>query len=390
MATTAEISTSEIAERAWSGLQDDMAEAARTVVGPAGARSALERAEGFRYLTRLLAAGLEMHVEKGDVSRPVFTRMLSPTRKFLGDNPDVIYEYVPLDGRLAYRVRGRRGSEIYLAFCVYRRDAAGKTSIAANLSDAEMHFEDDGSFDVVLSGPRPLGARNWLALPPDAHSMIARQYFRDRPRGQPASLEIEAFPAASPPEPLSEVELAGRLAAVGRFVRETAELSAALSVFSALNPVGREAQAAPQVVGGELRDEGVSARQLAASIDPKIVAGHLPTPDIQYTGAWWSLAPDEAVVAEGRAPVCRYWSLQIFNRWLESPDYRYRQVALNDSQVVLNDDGSFRVVLAARNPGVPNWLDTAGHDEGQIVLRALLAKEPLDVRFRVVRLADLA
>ena len=63
MATTAEISTSEIAERAWSGLQDDMAEAARTVVGRAGARNALERAEGFRYLTRLLAAGLEMHVE---------------------------------------------------------------------------------------------------------------------------------------------------------------------------------------------------------------------------------------------------------------------------------------------------------------------------------------
>ncbi len=390
MATTAEIEASGIAERAWNGLQADMAEAARAVVGPAGARNALERAEGFRYLTRLLAAGLEMHLEKGDVSRPVFTRMLSPTRKFLGDNPDVVYEYVPLDGRLAYRIRGRRGSEIYLAFCVYQRDAAGKTSIAANLSDAEMHFERDGSFEVVLSRPQPLGARNWLALPPDAHSLIARQYFRDRPGGQPASLEIESLPPASPPEPLSEVRVAAQLAAAGRFVRETAELSAALSVFSELNPVGRESQAAPRVVGGELRDEGVSAQQRAASIDPKIVAGHLPTPDIQYTGAWWSLAPDEAVVAEGRAPVCRYWSIQIFNRWLESPDYRYRQVALNDSQVELEDDGSFRIVLAARNPGVPNWLDTAGHDEGQIVVRALLAKEPLEVRFRVVRLAELA
>ena len=386
MAKTATAGSASDSERAWHELLGTLGEAAKTITGTTGARSPLERAEGFRYLTRLLSAGLEMQLEKADRARPCFTRMLTPTRKFLGDNPDTLYEYVPLDGRREYRVRGERGTEVYLAFCVYERSPEGATTIGANLSDADMHFESDGSFEVVLSSRRPRGVGNWVALTERSQSMIARQYFRDRTQAVPAKLEIQSVPGAPVSPPLEEAELAERLAAVGRFVRETSELSAALSVFAALNPVGGENHEALQVVGGELRADRASARELAASLDPGIVAGHLPTPDIQYTGAWWTLGPDEAVVVEGRPPVCRYWSVQIFNRWLESPDYRDRAVALNDSRIALEDDGSFRVVLAARNPGVRNWIDTAGHREGQIVVRALLTKEPLEVKFRRVGL----
>jgi len=379
-------------ERAWREFLGSLADAAKTITGPTGAANALERAEGFRYLTRLIGAGLEMHLERADAARPSFTRMLSPIRKFLGDNPDVLYEVVPLEGARRYRVRGRRGSELYLAFCVYERTPEGTTALGANLSDSQMRFEPDGSFEVELAAERPAGARNWLALGPRAASMIARQYFHAPASATPARLEIEAIPAAGPPEPLTEAALAERLAAVAHFVRETSELSAALSVFAGLNPAprgGEPEHVALQVVGGVVQAERPSARELVAQLDPKLVAGHLPTPDIAYTGAWWRIGPDEAVVAEGTPPRCRYWSLQIFNRWLESPDYRYRRVALNDSQVKLEADGSFRVVIAARDPGARNWIDTAGHEEGQGVFRALLAEKPPVVRFRIAKLDSL-
>jgi hypothetical protein len=303
---------------------------------------------------------------------------------------------VPLDGRVRYRVHGRRGNECYLAFCVYGRDGAGGTQIGANLSDAEMKFEADGSFVVDLATERPDDVANWVALTPESRSMIARQYFRDRVSAEPARLDIEAVPAAEAPAPLAEADLAERLAAVAHFVRETSELSAALSVFAGLNPVRRDADGSGQqtetlqVIAGEVSGaDRPSARELAEGIDPKIVAGHLPTPDIVYTGAWWQIGPDEALVVEGTPPRCRYWSLQIFNRWLESPDYRHLRVALNDSQAVLEDDGSFRVLISARDPGVPNWLETAGHGEGQVVFRALLCEDELDVRFRVAKIAEL-
>jgi len=381
----------EIGERAWREFVGTLADAAKTITGPTGAANALQRAEGFRYLTRVLGAALEMHLERADPLRPSFTRMLSPIRKFLGDNPDVLYEYVPLDGAHRYRVHGRRGSEIYLAFCVYERTPEGATRIGANVSDAGMHVEPDGSFVLEIAPERPAGARNWLALGPNAASMIARQYFHDPLGATPARLEIEVIPAAPPPEPYSETELSERLAAVGHWLRETSELSAALSIFAALNAVPRDGaeHSALQVVGGDVRAERPSARELVSQIDPKIVAGHLPTPDISYTGAWWQIGPDEAVIAEGTPPPCRYWSLQIFNRWFESPDYRYHRVALNDSQALLEPDGSFRVVVAARDPGAKNWLDTAGHDEGLLVFRALIAEGPPVVRFRIVKLASL-
>ena len=377
--------------RAWSELLGSLADAAKTVTGPTGAANALERAEGFRYLTRLLAAGLEMHLERADPTRPSFTRMLSPIRKFLGDNPDVLYEYVPLDGGRRYRVRGRRGSELYLAFCVYERAADGATKLGANLSDAQLRFEPDGSFEVALAPERPAGAANWLRLGPESASMIARQYFHDPLAATPARLEIEALPQAPPPGPFGEAELAQRLAAVGRFVRETSELSAALSIFAGLNPAPRDGaeHSALQVVGGVVQGERPSARELVQQLDPRIVAGHLPTPDIAYTGAWWRIGPDEAVVVEGTPPRCRYWSLQTFNRWFESPDYRTRRVALNDSQAVVAPDGSFRAVIAARDPGVANWLDSAGHEEGHVVFRALLAAAPPSLRFRIVPLDSL-
>jgi hypothetical protein len=380
-----------IGERAWRELVGSLADAAKTITGPTGAANALERAEGFRYLTRLLAAGLEMHLERADPARPGFTRMLSPIRKFLGDNPDVLYEYVPLDGGLRYRVRGRRGSEIYLAFCVYDRAADGATKIGANLSDAGMRFEPDGSFEVVLAPERPADAHNWLRLGPEAASMIARQYFHDPLDATPARLEIEAIPAAPPAAPFDEAELAQRLAAVAPLVRATTALNAAHTVFAGLNPAprGEGEHSALQVVGGRVQGDRPSARELAMQLDPRIVAGHLPTPDIAYTGAWWRIAPGEAVLVEGTPPRCRYWSLQTFNRWFESPDYRQRRVALNDSQARREADGSFRAVIAARDPGVANWLDSAGHEEGHVVFRALLAEAPPVLRFRIVALDSL-
>ena len=70
-----------------------------------------------------------------------------------------------------------------------------------------------------------------------------------------------------------------------------------------------------------------------------------PTPDNEYVGGWYKLEEDEALVMEGSAPECRYWSVQLCSRWLESRDFSNRQIILNHSQVKLETDGSFRLSL---------------------------------------------
>jgi hypothetical protein len=221
--------------------------------------------------------------------------------------------------------------------------------------------------------------------------MLVRQYYLDRQKETRSEITVETCEAAPPPGPLDEAELAERLAAVGRYVRETVDLSASLSIYASLQRVQGEAKRSQgEVIGGTVQESPIAkAQALAETIDPKVILGHMPTPDIVYTGAWWELSDDEAVLVEGPAPVARYWSVQIFNRWLESPDYRYRNVAINSKAAKLRKDGTFRVVLAHRDPGVPNWIETAGHRQGQICLRALLCKEPLSITFRRIHLSEL-
>ena len=111
------------------------------------------------------------------------------------------------------------------------------------------------------------------------------------------------------------------------------------------------------------------------------------TPDNDYVGGWYALAEDEALVMEGRAPTCRYWSVQLCSRWLESRDYVSRRVILNHTQVPLAADGTFRIAIAHRDPGLPHWLDTAGHSEGGAIFRWLLPEGDRErPTFRVIKI----
>ena len=383
--------TASASERAWKGLLAELEEAAKVLTGSKGAVDALERAEGFRYLLRVLSGALDMHLERADPERPVLTRMLTPTRKFLGDNPDTDYDYFPVRNDFTYRIRGHRGNVTYLGFCLYDAREGGGIEVGGNLADEQLKYGPDGSFEIVLGAKRPPRCDNWLELSPRSYCMLVRQYFLDRRKETRSDLTVETLETAPPPGPLDEAELAERLASVGRYVRETVDLSASLSIYASLQAVqGETKHSQGEVIDGIVQESHLKrAQALAETLDPKVILGHMPTPDIMYAGAWWELGDDEAILVEGPAPVARYWSVQIFNRWLESPDYRYRRVAINSQEAKPRQDGTFRVVLAHRDPGVPNWIETAGHRQGQICLRALLCREPLSISFRRVKLSEL-
>jgi hypothetical protein len=54
---------------------------------------------------------------------------------------------------------------------------------------------------------------------------------------------------------------------------------------------------------------------------------------------------------------------------METLDYVHHQSTLNCHSAKLEPDGSVRFVIADRDPGVPNWLDTAGHRHGTVGVR---------------------
>jgi hypothetical protein len=113
-------------------------------------------------------------------------------------------------------------------------------------------------------------------------------------------------------------------------------------------------------------------------------------PNIFYYHSYWALAADEALLIEvDQVPDCDFWNLQINNYWMESLDYRYHRICLNKHSARLDADGRLRMVLCGADPGLANWLETAGHPHGTLCLRWVGAKHPVHPTTRVVKLDEL-
>ncbi|HEX5067822.1 MAG TPA: hypothetical protein VFY49_17005, partial [Myxococcota bacterium] len=61
--------------RAWSAFCRALEEAGQAVLRDGTPRGAFERAEGYRYLARLLRAGLESQLEYADPRQPGFFQL---------------------------------------------------------------------------------------------------------------------------------------------------------------------------------------------------------------------------------------------------------------------------------------------------------------------------
>src|SRR3972149_5182952 len=84
-----------------------------------------------------------------------------------------------------------------------------------------------------------------------------------------------------------------------------------------------------------------------------------------YIDGLFELNPDEALIYETEVPKqCRYWNIEIIDMLFSVIDYMNRQTSLNGYTARVDKDGKFRAVISATDPGVPNWLDTAGYAKG--------------------------
>ena len=331
---------------AWATLTTQLAHAAGQVDALSEGHDPTVRAEGYRFLTRILVGMAEFQVEQ-DANAPSLVQIMSPIRKFFVDNPDTLYHRATLNPELRYRINGQRGEELYLAFCLY--GLRGRTNcILANVCDADMEFDDDGRFELVLSAKRPDGVKNWVQLDNIARTLVTRQYFTDL-RQKPAALNIELLDETTPPPAPTVKGISHRLRAMSQSLSRTFKST-------------------------QLASEAWMKQPNSVSIDSTVdgLDSLFPTPDNEYVGGWYKLDEDEALIMEGRAPACRYWSVQLCSRWLESRDFVNRQIILNHSQIKLETGGRFRIVVAHRDFGEVNQLDTAGHREGGVIFRWLL------------------
>ena len=123
--------------------------------------------------------------------------------------------------------------------------------------------------------------------------------------------------------------------------------------------------------------------------DDAVSMGAGGDPNICYYHSYWQLGPEETLVIEVTPPECDFWNFQLDNHWMESLDYRYHRIHINKHTARYRDDGSLRIVVAHDDPGVENWIETAGHGQGTMCFRWIRAEAHPQPQTRVVKLSEL-
>lgn len=323
---------------------------------PADARG---RAEGYRHLARLTAFALQWFVDFGDPRHPAFLRFDDDVLKWGGPNADNTYLRARVDPGETYRVwanvRGVRG----LIVSTPEGDLQmGATRVFAERSLEALAVDADGRLEIILS-PTPQPG-NWIPLEPGVEHVLVRQYVSDWERDVTVPFHIErvGHEGEAPPA-LSPGAVAAALERAATWVERTvvhwnAYLSARLHELPA-NTMG-----APRRVPGGATD-------------------------ILYGAGRWELADDEALVIRCTPPRARYWSIQLYSpHWFESLDIANRTTSFTGHTARIDEDGDVRFVVAARDPGSPNWLDTEGRPTGLVSYRWVWTETtPVPVATRV-------
>ena len=234
-----------------------------------------------------------------------------------------------------------------------------------HLDLATLKVDADDRFDVLISAVRPAGyAGEWWELNPAATRLMMRMVSADWASEASPTISIERTDrAVARPRPAAAA-LEARLRALPQQVD-----------MMALMFVGHVEQ---------LRAEGFVNTLKVFNVPFGALAGQF-----YYEGAY-DLADDEALVIDSPVPAkCQYRSLILTNEIYETTDWINNHSSLNGAQAAPDSDGRLRVVISARDPGVRNWMDTAGYPRGAVQGRWTGCDSQPIPEVHKVKLADL-
>jgi hypothetical protein len=309
------------------------------------------RTEMNQYVLGAVANGYLNYV-RGDPARPTFTPLWNYAFNYGGPNPDYAYMFTLIDPKGTYRISGYRGTSRFVEItqqsgdftsrAVY--DATAKNSPAPTNDLDQLQIGKDGYFSVILTAERPAGyTGDWWPLAPTTMSLLMRKAMADWKREIDPRMAIDRLDEAPP---LTAEQMAARFSNLKNWVATRIESEIGLVRYYREN-------------------HGVNTIKKS-----QLMAAAAPFKGQVYLDGGFEFREDEALVLETVVPKqCRYWQILLADDRFAVIDWVNRQSSLNDAQARLDADGKFRAVIAAKDPGVPNWLDTAGEKRGLIQMR---------------------
>ncbi len=373
-------------------------------------------AEGYRYLAGFVHHGVERAFHE-DPDFPAFRNALSIFNKSTIENSDAIYFYARIDGSQYYRVTGTvgdhrhwrgeprlPGAELaphYLIFETSTAPLAGDTGQLTELvpgfrtgfgsmDSSTIEVGSDGKLEILLGPDKPADYQgNFICTrkppaknAPDGGDRFAdyvsgRQLFYDWDNETAIPLTIMPLDGGGhQPPALTPEKAADNLRRMGSIVR--GQMHFWLNFYDkVLNVHGSHGK--PEDGRYFFPVNGYNKPNAASSATGGGMGSNI------YAGGIYDLADDEALYIEATfTGTPNYVSFHLGNLWGESPDYANHQSSLNLLQMYMGEDGIQRWVVAHRDPGVQNWIDTTGLPRGFLSHRWAYSQLPPESEWPVI------
>ena len=294
--------------------------------------------------------GAAMDALASDGDHPAFVPQIGQALNVGQPNADTIYRTARITPGGSYRIRGFRGTLPILKIGQAPPSPAEVPPGSPPQTGPRPHHDfntltvdAEGRFDVLLSAERPQGHNgDWWQLQPTTNKLLLRMVSSDWGKELDPTFSIERVDRPAARGRPSAAQLETRL----RQLPRAAEFLAALFVDHV----------------EKLRREGYTNK--FKILDVSQVGGLAG--QFYYEGPY-ELNDDEALLVEVKMPAkCLYRSLILTNEIYETTDWYNNHSSLNGAQAQADADGVLRIVISAQDPGVANWLDTAGHPRGLI------------------------
>lgn len=372
--------------RAWDDFCETLRLTGHEIARWGDVPDALDRAEWYRYLSRLTRNGLERFVENSEPENPRLrdTPFRCSINAQTPDQDHLLSEWY--EPGYEYRIWGNRGTVAYFVIAAWKAEqdltvgsrdwaTAGSDSLkefdpailrtTSFLQSDAIHFDADGNFEVYCTREKPDG-KDWLSIDEQSVGVLIRVVHQDRSKEIDPVMYVERLdrPAQRPVKP---EELATNLARAAQMVRGYAELPRAWW-FDNLGTRINQLQFSRAVY---LSNGGVADRHHAF-------------------GAW-DVPKDMALVFQFDIPPAEYWIFQLLNIFQENLDtYEHNGGHINNNRAILDADGRATVIIAAHDPSIGgNWIDSFDHRHGTMSLRFIKCETPPIVTGHLVPLAEL-
>jgi hypothetical protein len=295
----------------------------------------------------MLLAQAYVQVFGTNVESPDWVPHTGPLFPWGAPNHDTIYGFAPIDPRGTYRVSGTQGTET-IASLMFRKGGANTGQVhGATLGEIDVQSiatAQDRRFSLLIGVERPEGYTGpWYSLPPETTGLVAR-HVTVEPGQRDGVWSLERLDCSAHAA-FDADSTAARMRMMTSFVSRLNEFL--------LRLVKR------------LRDDGCTNSFIGDRFQ-----GHGGIAAQMYFQGLFEFAPDDALILESELPESvHYWSVQLVDPFYSAIDFIFHSAAYNGTQACVSSDGNVRFVVSVADPGVPNWLDSAGWRQGGMFWR---------------------